>query len=197
MLPGTLSEVTIARDRVLIGSTDNFLYALDVRSGKERWKYRSGGDVIGAAATDEAIYYAWLDNILRALNRSNGNQRWMKATVTRPVLPPRVVRDEVLIVGLTPTLSTYDAKTGTAVNTYVGPGELQGEPLIDPVLRPFEVAVVIITRDGRIVALRPQSMTFREPAATPLNVLPGKPLPRERTPATPRTTDQPHSSLDP
>ena len=182
VLPGVLGQIAGGRDRVFVGSNDNFLYALDDTSGRLAWRMRSGGDVIGAAAGRDIVYYASLDNVLRALNRGNGNQRWKKSTATRPVLPPRIVGDEVLIVGLAPTLSTYDAKTGTPVNTYAAPAEVAGEPLVDPQLRPFEVAAVIIMRDGRVVALRPESITFKEAAPTPLAALPGKSLVRDRLP---------------
>jgi outer membrane protein assembly factor BamB len=181
-LPGDLSQPTAARDRVFIGSTDNFFYALAADDGKLAWKWRSGGDVIGAAATDEAAYFVSLDNVLRAVNRGNGNQRWRKSTPTRPVLPPRVVGGEVLLVGLMPTLSTFDGRTGAPVNTYNAPGEVEGEPLVDTTLRPFSVAAVIITRDGRVVGLRPQSINYREADPVALPALPGKTLPREQLP---------------
>jgi outer membrane protein assembly factor BamB len=201
-LPGMLAQVAIARERVLVGSTDNFLYALDAESGKLQWRFRSGADVIGAAATDAAIYYASLDNILRALHRGNGNQRWMTSTPARPILPPRVVRNEVVVIGQMPTLATFDTRTGMPVNTYAAPGdiELAGAPLIDPVLRPFEVAVVIVTRDGRVLALRPESMAFAEVPPVPLAALPGRPLLREATPGTdpggpPRSDPPPSAAL--
>jgi len=184
-LPGVLSDPALAAETVFVGSTDNFFYALDSRSGKVQWKWRSGGGVIGAAVGRDAVFYASLDNIVRGLSLGSGNQRWQKATMTRPVFPPRAVGDEVLIVGLSPALSTFDVKTGAPVNTWAVPGEnpqMSGEPLIDPVLRPFSVAVVVITRDGRAMALRPQSMMFREAASVPLPALAGKPLTRERAP---------------
>jgi outer membrane protein assembly factor BamB len=182
MLPPTISRPAVGPGRVFVGSTDNFFYALDADDGKLAWKWRSGGDVIGAASTKEVVYFASLDNVLRAVNRGNGNQRWRKSTPTRPIAPPRIVGEEVLLIGLSPSLSTFDMKTGNPVNSYAAPGELEGEPLIDPDLRPFRVALVIITRDGRVVALRPQSTAFREAPAVPLTVLPGKPLTREAAP---------------
>jgi outer membrane protein assembly factor BamB len=178
--PGTLSEPAAGRDRVFVGSTDNFLYALNDRSGAFEWKWRAGGDVIGAAVDADVVYIASLDNILRALNRGNGNQRWKKETGTRPVMPPRVVSGSVLVVGVLPALSAFSVKTGMPMGTYLAPGLLAGQPLIDPVLRPFEVAGVIVTLDGRVVGLRPTGMLFREAPAVPLPTLPGKLLPRER-----------------
>jgi outer membrane protein assembly factor BamB len=181
-LPPTISRPAAAPDRVFVGSTDNFLYALNSSNGQLAWKWRSGGDVIGATSARDAVYFASLDNVLRAVRRNNGNQRWRKSTATRPIAPPLVVGQEVLLIGLSPALSTFDTLTGNPVNTYAAPGELEGEPLVDPDLRPFRVAVIVITRDGRVVALRPQSTAFREAPAVPLPALPGKPLTREVLP---------------
>jgi outer membrane protein assembly factor BamB len=181
-LPPMLSPPATALGRVFVGSTNNSLYALDARTGNLAWPWRSGGDVIGAAANRDMVFYASLDNIVRALNRGNGNQRWKKPTPTRPVLPPRIVRDDVLIIGLDPTLSTFDTKTGTPGGTFSAPAALAGEPLIDPDFHAFEVAAVIVMRDGRVVALRPQSIAYTEAATVPLAALPGKPVTRERTP---------------
>ena len=182
-LPPMLSPPALATGRVFVGSTNNFLYALNEKSGKLAWEWRSGGDVIGAAANRDMVFYASLDNIVRALNRGNGNQRWKKPTATRPVFPPRIVRDDVLIVGLDPTLSTFDTKTGTPGGMFTAPAALAGEPLIDPDFHAFEVAAVIVMRDGRVVALRPQSIAYTEAAAVPLSALPGKALTRERLPS--------------
>jgi outer membrane protein assembly factor BamB len=181
-LPPMLSPPSLAIGRVFVGSTNNYLYAFDEKNGKLAWEWRSGGDVIGAAANRDMVFYASLDNIVRALNRGNGNQRWKKPTPTRPVLPPRIVRDDVLIVGLDPTLSTFDTKTGTPGGMFSAPAALAGEPLIDPDFHPFQVAAVIVMRDGRVVALRPQSVAYTEAVTVPLAALPGRPVTRERTP---------------
>jgi hypothetical protein len=42
------------------------------------------------------------------------------------------------------------------------------------------VALVTITRDGLVEALRPRGMTFRETAPAPLRALPGRTLARDR-----------------
>jgi outer membrane protein assembly factor BamB len=180
-LSGVLSEPAVARERVFVGSTDNILYALRADTGALAWMFGTGGDVIGAAADDEMVYAASLDNLLRGLNRGNGNQRWKQAINTRPLLPPRAAAGVVWLSGLT-SLMTFSAKTGAAASTFEAPSELQGLPLVDPVLQPFRVAVVLITRDGKALGLRPVGMMFREAPAAPLTQLPGRALQRERLP---------------
>ena len=179
-LTGTISEPAVARDRVFVGSTDNFFYAFDDDSGRLEWKWRNGGDVIGAAADGDVVYFASLDNIIRAVNRGNGNQRWKKPTGTRPVLPPRAFGGIVMLPGLMPAVTVFIGETGVVMGTHGAAGNLVGTPLVDPVLKPFRVGLVTITREGVVEALRPTGIMFREAALVPITLLPGKPLARER-----------------
>jgi hypothetical protein len=192
-LEGTLSEPALGRDRVLIGSTTNSLWALDPDSGDVEWMWPGrifGGDVIGATVDDDVVYVVSLDNVVRALNRGDGSQRWLRKMSTRPVFPPRAFFGTVAVIGLSPTVSTFLAREkGMPAGTWAPPppsdAELQGPPLIDQHLKPFGVAMVVILRDGRVIGVRPTAMMFPEPAAAPLKFLPGRPMPRERVPGDP------------
>ena len=179
-LPGTLSQPAVGRDRVFIGSTDNVFYALDARRGDEAWKWRNGGDVIGAAVDGDVVYFASLDNIIRAVNRGNGNQRWRKATGTRPVFPPRAFRGIVVLPGLMPSITVFVGESGEIMGTQAAAGDLVGPPLVDQAPKPFQVAVVTVTREGVVEALRPTSLMFREEKTAPIAALPGRALAREQ-----------------
>lgn len=186
MLPGTLSPPASTRDRVFIGSSENVFYAFNSRNGHLEWRWRTGGDVVGATADRDAAYFVSLDNILRAVNRGNGNQRWQKDTGTRPVGAPRVVGPVVVVPGVAATLSAFSVMTGAPVGSFSpsssAPLEFEGEPMFDPALLPFQVAAAILSRDGRLIALRPTGMMFREAAPAPLTQLPGQILEKERAP---------------
>jgi len=186
-LDGMLNQPSFARDRIFIGSNTNFLFALDNTTGRVAWKWKTGGDVIGTAADSKGgAYYASLDNVVRAVNRGNGNQRWIKETPTRPVLPPQVLGDGVkneeivVLTGATSEIDAFAAKNGAASGMYMPPSDLQGGPLIDPDLRPYQVAMVVITRDGRAIGLKPSAMLLPEPMSVPFAELPGRRLERER-----------------
>ena len=186
-LDGMLNQPSFARDRIFIGSNTNFLFALDNTTGRVAWKWKTGGDVIGTAADSKGgAYYASLDNVVRAVNRGNGNQRWIKEIPTRPVLPPQVLGDGVkneeivVLTGATSEIDAFAAKNGAAAGMYMPPSDLQGGPLIDPDLRPYQVAMVVITRDGRVIGLKPSAMLLPEPMNAPFAELPGRRLERER-----------------
>jgi hypothetical protein len=85
-----------------------------------------------------------------------------------------------------PRIDAFDGETGDAVGTYTAPTDLQGVPAIDADLQPFKVAMIILTRDARVTALRPTRMMLPDPPLVPLQALPGRELPPERLPpATP------------
>jgi outer membrane protein assembly factor BamB len=183
-LPGALRNPAVARDRVFVGSTTNDFYAFDPDKGHLAWTWRFGGDVVGGTANDSLVFVASLDNLVRALNRGNGNQVWKQALATRPAEPPVVLDGVVAIPGLA-SISTFNARTGTAIATFEAPSELQGLPLIDPVPKPFAVSLVVLTKDGRAIGLRPTEMMFRERPPEPITALPGRPLVREISPLEP------------
>jgi outer membrane protein assembly factor BamB len=192
-LPRMLSEPATAEDRVFVGSTDNFFYALDADNGALQWKWRSGGDVIGSASTDDVAFITSLDNIIRGVNRGNGNQRWRKATPSRPAIPPRALPGVALVTGIDNSLTAFAARTGEEVGTYVAPADLQGPALIDPVLKPYRVAAAVVMRDGRVAGLYPLAMLFRDQPVTPLTALPGRVMQREQLtpPKSQPATDEP------
>jgi len=181
-LDGGLSELVVDRDRVFVGSTTRSFWSLDARTGKDKWKWNGiifGGTIIGAAVQGDNVYVVSWDNIVRALDRGDGAQRWKKP-VTRPLFPPRILNGIVAVVGVSPTLATFRADNGSPVSTWSFPSELllQGAPLIDAPA-PYRVAMVAVFRDGQVFGLRPTEMLFKEAAPVPLTVLPGRPLPRE------------------
>jgi outer membrane protein assembly factor BamB len=183
---GALSAPAAARDRVLVGTSNNEFFALDARSGKERWRWRTGGDVVGAAAAGDRVYFVSLDNILRAVDRDSGNQLWKAAISSRPAAPPVAFDDVVVLAAVAPRVDAWNARTGAALGTLTAPTDLAGVPLIDTTPRPFEVAIVALTRDGRLMALRPTGLMFPDPPLLPLLKLPGRELPREPRPGAAR-----------
>jgi outer membrane protein assembly factor BamB len=183
-LAGALTAPTIDRDRLFVGSNAEHgsLWALEARTGKEKWSRQSrviGGPVIGTAVHGESVYVVSLDNMVRAFKRSNGNLRWDEPAA-RPIAAPRIFNGIVTVVGSSPTLSTFRSESGTAVSTWDRPRDslLQGAPLIDPPA-PFRVAIVVVFRDGQVVGLKPTGMLFKEPPPTRPTTLPGRQLPRE------------------
>lgn len=192
-LEGALSEPTVDRGRLYVGSDANrgSLWALDVETGRARgcarcWMWDGGvlgGAVVGIAVAGDTVYVVGMDMMIHAFDRGSGNQRWQEPAGARPQAAPQVLEGIIAVPGDAPRLSTFRADTGAPVATWAGPEEkvlrMQGAPLIDEP-KPLRVSIVVLFRNGLIVGLTPTAMLFKEPALTPLPAIPGRALPRER-----------------
>jgi outer membrane protein assembly factor BamB len=187
-LNGRPSPPLVREDSVYVGATDNRFYALDAKNGKERWTWRTGGDVIGAAVSVtpkvKAVYYASLDAVVRAVNPGNGHQRWKRDGGTRPVAPPIALDGSLVVAGLSPSLSAFAPLTGAPQGTFdlPGGGEVHGTPLVAETLVPRAVAIAVVLKDGRAFGLRSLTLMFNENPPSLLLTLPGSPLTREALP---------------
>jgi outer membrane protein assembly factor BamB len=83
---GGVTALAAHRGLVYAGAGDKHLYCLDARDGATRWPFRVGAIVNGAIAVDDdRVYFAALDNVIRALDRSTGNQHWKTPLTRRPL----------------------------------------------------------------------------------------------------------------
>jgi len=176
LLPATPTTPMAAEGRVFIGSSDNAFYAFDGRTGSLQWRWRTGGDVVGADVGHGRVYFAALDNRLRAVDRDSGNQRWQVPLQTRPAQPPAVVGSVVVMTGVAPEVSAFDAATGAPIGSYLAPAELRGPALLDPEPEPYAISLAIITRDGQVIGLRSTGLQLAEPPLAELQALPGRDL---------------------
>lgn len=112
-LGGAATDILALDTRVYVGSTDNFLYCLNSRDGRVEWRWRTGADVIGVPVVDERnVYFVSLDNVLRALSRSTGVQRWFRPLPVRPTAGPIKAGATLIVPSRALTLPTYDSKDG-------------------------------------------------------------------------------------
>ena len=80
---------------VYVGSGDGNVYALDARTGVERWRHATGGAVMSSAAwADGRVYIASRDGHLYAFDAGDGTVRWRHAF--GPELGPQNYWDHVL-----------------------------------------------------------------------------------------------------
>jgi outer membrane protein assembly factor BamB len=58
----------IYKDSLYCGSVDGYLYCLEYRTGRLRWKYKTNGPITGTpAASDDVIYIGSTDHSIYAL----------------------------------------------------------------------------------------------------------------------------------
>ncbi len=66
----------IADSVVYIGSYDEHLYALDLLSGKEKWKYKAGPLKASPAVRQGMVYVGNADGIFHCVDAAKGEKRW-------------------------------------------------------------------------------------------------------------------------
>jgi outer membrane protein assembly factor BamB len=107
------TEPLAAGDRVYVGTEDKWFYALHASHGRRDWRW-AGALVRGRAAVDDRhVYFAGMDNVLRALDRRRGALRWRQGLAYRPATGPVVMGDGVVVPGYVEALPVFRRSDGT------------------------------------------------------------------------------------
>jgi outer membrane protein assembly factor BamB len=147
-LGGAPSDILALDERLYVGSKDNFFYCLKTKDGEQDWRVRTGADVIGMPIVDpHTVYFVSLDNVLRALSRGSGNQRWRRVLPLRPTTGPVRAGDTIIVTGLAETLPAFAAKDGTPAGELTPGGEIVAPPHVLDVPGVYGPVVVAIARD--------------------------------------------------
>ena len=70
------NAVAVARGIVYAGAMDEHLYAIDLASGKQKWKYKAGPFKSAPAVRDGCVYAGDLDGFLHCIDAVKGTKRW-------------------------------------------------------------------------------------------------------------------------
>jgi outer membrane protein assembly factor BamB len=73
---GIEGTAAITGGTVFIGSFDKHLYALDLKTGKEKWKYGAGPIKATPGYRDGVVYAGDEDGTLHAVDAATGKRRW-------------------------------------------------------------------------------------------------------------------------
>src|SRR5204863_7431312 len=93
------------------------------------WRWPTGADVIGRPVVDDKrVYFVALDNMLRALDKNTGNQRWKRPLPLRPTRGLVVVDDMLMVSAISPSVATCKMRDGSPVGSMAGPSELAAPP---------------------------------------------------------------------
>lgn len=157
-------------DQLLIGTRANLLHSVSLDRGRIDWSQKAGADVMGAPTADDAyIYFVAFDNVLRALDRGNGNLQWRRNLPSRPSGGPLRIDDVVVVPFSTNDIGAYLASTGAPSFTIQAIGEIGGAPFLRDDPRPTAPRLIAISREGALQGFAPRF----EPPPAPLGELPG------------------------
>ncbi len=101
----------ISGGTVFVGSFDEHLYALDLKSGTEKWRYKAGALKVACAVKDGAVYVGDLDGIFHCVDAATGKSRWTFDTKSEVTSAANFYGDDVLFGCANETLYCL-SKTG-------------------------------------------------------------------------------------
>ena len=165
-----VTGILALNDQLVVGTRGNRIHSISLDRGRIRWSQRAGADIAGAPVADEKlIYYAALDNMLRAVDRKSGNLRWTRKLASRPAAGPLRAGNVVLLPLVTTDIGAFVATTGADSFTIRAAGETGGVPFIREGARPTATLLISMSREGAL-----QGFARRiEPLPAALSVLPG------------------------
>ena len=96
------SSAAVADETVFVGSASGELLALDLATGKPKWRYRAASSDIGIGESSPAVaggtvYVGDLTGVLHAVDTATGKARWTFKTGAEIKSSPVVAGDRVLI----------------------------------------------------------------------------------------------------
>ena len=176
-LGGAPNEILALDERLYVGAKDNFFYCLMTKDGRVDWKWRTGGDVIGAPTSDENnVYFASLDNVLRALNLKSGGQKWLRALPFRPAWAATKVGGTIVVAGQAASLRAYTITNGQPAGEVAAAAEVAAAPHVVDGPATALPMLLIVTRDIAKGAAGVLVTRRIEPDSAKITALPNPPI---------------------
>lgn len=125
------SSAAISGATIYVGTAAGQLHAVDLYTGKGKWKYQASEDGIGEsspAIANGIVYVGDLAGVFHAVNAANGNKLWTYKTGAEIKSSPVVVGDKVLIGSYDGHLSCLNARTGALLWKVQTEGQIHATP---------------------------------------------------------------------
>jgi outer membrane assembly lipoprotein YfgL len=153
------STLSVANGVVVAASTDGEVVALDLASGKERWRGQAGG-ALSAAAGSDGRYAAVVTQGNELVAFDQGKVRWRERLPGRVITSPLVAGERVFVQAVDRSVRAYDVQDGRWLWQYQRPG---GEPLA--LATPGVVSAfrdtLLVGHGARLLGLDPLKGTVR------------------------------------
>ncbi len=118
---------------VYVGSMDKSLYAIDLASGKLRWKYSVAASIQESSpcVLNGVVYVGDLDDIFHAVDAATGKARWTFKAESEIKSSPTWDGDRVYFGSYDQNLYCLSADSGALLWKYTTDGPIHGTPSID------------------------------------------------------------------
>jgi outer membrane protein assembly factor BamB len=119
----------IEGDTVYVGGADGNLYALDVGSGEEKWRFRAGNEIWSTPLLDDGtLYITSLDHRLYAIDPANGDELWNYEAGGAIVSTPAMHDGTLYFAAFDSLVYALDAQTQETVWTHPTENWVFGSP---------------------------------------------------------------------
>lgn len=116
---------------VYAGSHDGFLYAMDVSSGYNLWRFRTNGPVISTAALSKnVLVFGSVDKKVYAVDALSAREKWRFETEQPIVSSPVIQNEKVYIGGTDGFLYCLELKTGKELWKFKAEGPILSTPYL-------------------------------------------------------------------
>jgi outer membrane protein assembly factor BamB len=128
-LIGAPTEPFALAERIYLGAGRNFV-CIRARDGAVHWDWGTiGAPIVGAPAADaNNVFMVAMDNLVRAMDRVNGNGRWKADLGHRPDAGPTVTGHTVAVPGRAAAIRGFDATTGKPAVSLKLPDQMVVQP---------------------------------------------------------------------
>jgi outer membrane protein assembly factor BamB len=150
-IPGRITGLLSLPEQLVFGTTENAAFSAEVKTGRERWHWRVGGDVVGTPFADaRRIYFVSRDNMVRAVDRKSANLRWTASLASRPAGGPFLISDTVMVPLVSTSIVGFTAVDGKSAGTVEAAGETATQPYVRELTRTSGARLITVSRDGQL-----------------------------------------------
>jgi outer membrane protein assembly factor BamB len=124
------ATAAIVKGVVYVASVDENLYAIDLETGKEKWKYHGGSFKAAPSVHGDAVYVGDMDGTFHCVDAATGKKRWTFATDGEIQSGANFAGDTVLFGSYDENLYCLSIKEGKEVWKFKINGPINGAPAV-------------------------------------------------------------------
>lgn len=129
--PGSLLPESTDPAIVSAGSLDGNLYAVDIKTGEERWRFKTGGPVDSSPAVAYgAFYFGSADNYVYSVDAGTGLERWRFKTQGPVRSSPAIFDGTIFVGGSDGNLYALDVRRGREKWRFQAGGAVDSSPAV-------------------------------------------------------------------
>jgi outer membrane protein assembly factor BamB len=122
--------VAVEGRRVYFGSADKYIYSVDWKEKKIKWKVKTGGGIFAPIALGKKnLYLTSGNNVLYCYNKKNGTMKWWRKIPSRTTYSPLLTPDKVVVASASPKLLGFEKLMGGTAGEFTAPQEIKSNPV--------------------------------------------------------------------